>query len=117
MIALLLSRNFWLGLLIAGALGGLYGQANYWRGHAAGYRFGEQVTTAKYEAALQGERERVDAANAEARALQRQRFANLMDLIRRKDDLLEELDNEAVDDPRADDCGLSGDGLRRVNRS
>ena len=116
-LRLAIQPHFWLIVAAGVGLGWIYGQVNYWRGHAAGYDLGERVTKANYEAALEDERARVDAANAEARARQRKQYENLIDLIRRKDALLEELDHEAEHDPRAPECGMSGDGLRRINRS
>jgi hypothetical protein len=119
MIAVLrfvLSARFLSGLVIAAALGGIYGQVTYWRGHSAGYQLGEQVTKAKYEAAAAEERTRQAEANETAAAQQRQRFANLIALLQQKNDLIEDLSDERESDPDAYRLGISGASMRRINR-
>lgn len=108
MIAFLLSP---LGRWIAAAVVGLVLIAGT---YAKGRYDGSAACEARWKTRVAEEQARQVEENAAAKAAERARIAELNARIKQQDELIDVLDNEAAADPRAADCGLGIDGVRRV---
>lgn|GEM_PF-2632717 len=111
-----LSAKFLSGFVIALALGVVVSGVVALRVYGSGYGAGAADTTRRYEAAAAIERDRQAQANSEAAERQRLQYARLMDLVRQKNDLIEDLRDVRESDPRAAEPAISGDSMRRINR-
>jgi hypothetical protein len=80
------------------------------------YNDGVAATVAKYEAAMQKERERLQTANEQALEEARQVEKELNRLLRERNERIGKLLLEAASDPRSEQPSVSVDGVRRLNQ-
>lgn len=98
------------GLIIAALMGAYF----YIRWDA--YNDGVRDTTARYEIAIQEERDRLQEANRQALNQARIIEAELNRLLRDRNATISQLMEEGRADPDADRPAISSDGVRRINR-
>lgn len=84
--------------------------------YALGRQDGGAACQARWQEAARRELTRQLDEQAAAKTAERARIAELTDRIRRRDDMIEVLRDEADGDPGADQCGIGADGVRRLNR-
>ena len=80
------------------------------------YNDGVVATVAKYEAAMQKERERLQTANEQALEEARRKEEELNKLLRERNERIGQLLREAASDPDAKRPSMSLDGVRRLNQ-
>lgn len=83
--------------------------------YASGHHNGAVSTDAKWRAAAAAEKARQDTANDEARAEAARIATALASKINELQNKVDANDAEAIRDSRAPACGVSSDGVRRLN--
>ena len=105
-----LTRVLPYGVLIAALVGA------YFYITTVAYNNGVDDTVLRYEAAIQEERERLDAANNKAAEEARRKEVELNKLLRERNATISELMQDALSDPDAARPAISIDGVRRIDR-
>jgi plasmid maintenance system antidote protein VapI len=77
---------------------------------------GVEVTTQKYERAMQVEKDRITRANNEALRLAHEREAELAEILAQRNEEIKNLMSEIDLDPNASRPAISVDSVRRINR-
>lgn len=70
----------------------------------------------RWKAVVAAEQARQVKANTEAKEAERKRIAAINAKTKQLEDLIDVLNKEADADPRAGECGLGADGVRRLQR-
>lgn len=100
-------RRFLPYILVTGLLVGAYFYA---------YNRGVVITTQAFENAILEERNRVNEANREALREARQREIEMSRILRERNATIQNLHEQALEDPNANNPSISPDGVRRLNQ-
>ncbi len=87
-----------------------------WYIYDKGYDNGVEKTEKKYHLAIEKERQRQLEANQSALDIANEKQEALKQLLEKRDETLEQLSKESLDDPDANRSALNLDSVRRINR-